>query len=234
MKELSQTKELNFSTSAFTTHAKKHKTSINISRKGSIVKERCRQLVEIIVSLYPDGFLPDDDLQDLVKMYIGADKETVRAYCGYYGNIRTGRCGDSKIVGLSRKGYLEIFGFLRKAGSRYGIRYWGLVQTFLSESPISSQANLKESVSNNVHEKISISLSSSGKARETSESVVSAVVVSSSKREEEEATEKERNFTPMIYGDSPKKDENLLFLEQLAKATSCGEPDKAKTNLGER
>ena len=62
--------------------------------------------------MFPDRILSEEDLTDLILMYIGGDKETVRAYKGYNGHIRAGCCGDNKIVGLSRKGYLELLGFI--------------------------------------------------------------------------------------------------------------------------
>src|SRR4030065_384508 len=84
----------------FTTCRKKPKTTINISRKGSIVKEKCRQLTETIERLCPNRVINDEDLVFLIQESIGADKETIRAYKGYSGHIRAGRCGDNKIVGL--------------------------------------------------------------------------------------------------------------------------------------
>lgn len=182
----------------FTTHSKKPKTTINICRKGSVVKERCKQLVDVIVEMFPERVLSDDDLTCLIQDYIGADKETVRSYRGYGGHIRAGRCGDNHVVGLSRKGYLETFGFLRKVPGRR----WMIVQAVLSEGSISSQAMSRE-VSypsfyspNGSNEKISISPVQVGCVVSGSSS--GSNDGSSRRLEEEEATEKERNFAPMI------------------------------------
>jgi len=171
----------------FTTEPKhKPRTTINISRKGSIVKERCKQLIQIIADLFPDRVLTDNDLLCLIQDYIGADRETIRAYKGYSGHIRAGRCGDNHLVGLSRKGYLEAFGFLRKVSGRR----WMICQTAF---PLSSS----DCVQLGSKEKISISVSQGERARENRfEKVVSL----NGELEEEEVGERERNFTPKIFG----------------------------------
>jgi hypothetical protein len=161
------------------------KTTVDICRKGSVVKERCRQLSEVALNLFPSRVLSDDDLSDLIMMYIGADKETMRAYKGYSGHIRAGRCGDNHIVGLSRKGYLELFGFMHKiAGRRWVVH---------AQAKLSSQASEISNSGFGSKEKISLSLSGVGCVGNGSVSRESDVS-SSELEEEEEASEKDRFF----------------------------------------
>ena len=174
---------------SFTTHKKTRKTTIDISRKGSIVKERCRQLTDMIINLWPSRVLSDEDLVCLIEDYIGTDKETVRNYKGYGGNVRVGRCGDNKIVGYSRKGYLERFGFLRKIPGRR----WAVCQSVLS-----SQGSVKSCGGVGSKEKIFISPSQSCGERVGGETALEVAPNSSNELEEEEGTEKDRFFTPMI------------------------------------
>jgi len=200
-----------FSQSAFTTERKKPRTSINISRKGSIVKEKLAQLTEIALGLFPNRVVTNEDLKDLIQMYIGADKETVRNYMGYYGHVRAGRCGDNRVVGLSRKGYLETFGFMHRSHGNWVIH----AQTVLSSQDMNSGLESNE--------KISISLGAitpKGKGSEGKPilEVFPNREASSRELEEEEDIEKERNFTPKI---SPKildislKDTKQLQLNPL-------------------
>jgi hypothetical protein len=191
----------------FTTHKKpRPKTTINILRKGSIVKERCKQLAENALNLFPDRVLSDQDVTDLIFRYIGADKETIRNYKGYYGSIRPGKCGDNKIVGLSRKGYLELYDFFTRQGSRWIVH----AQSVLSSGSFSSQAIRKSDIKNESNEKISISSRVRSSVDLESGKVVTDV---SSRREEEEATEKDRFFTPKIspksFEEDPNKPRNL-------------------------
>lgn len=198
----------------FTTNRKETKSKINISRKGSIVKERCKQLTQIIGDLFPDRSISDDDLVCLIQEYIGADKETVRAYKGYGGHIRAGRCGDNRIVGVSRKGYLEVMGFLRKIpGHR-----WAVCQAALLPTQVRPSERVSEIVGSN--EKISISTSSPKSVCVQSSLDLETSSSCSRELEKKEVTEKERNISPKI---SPKNlecslidDENLRFLNQLA------------------
>ena len=125
------TPKVTFTPTTFTTH-RKTKTTVNICRKGSIVKERCKQLADVIAELFPDRILYDSDLVCLIQDYVGGDKETIRAYKGYGGHVRAGRYGDNRIVGISRKGYLEAFGFLVKVPGRR----WMLAQSLLSSKGI--------------------------------------------------------------------------------------------------
>lgn len=78
--------------------------------------------------MFPSQVVTDEDLTCMIEDYIGGDKETIRSYKGYSGHVRAGRCGDNHVVGLSRKGYLERYGFLRKiTGHR-----WIVVQALIS------------------------------------------------------------------------------------------------------
>jgi hypothetical protein len=97
---------------SFTTERKT--TTINISRKGSIVKEKCKQLTEIALDLFPDRRIPHEDLTFLIMRYIGCDKETIRNYAGYYGTVKRRASGEGYVVGKQRKGYLEIFDFMHR------------------------------------------------------------------------------------------------------------------------
>ncbi|MCJ7423108.1 hypothetical protein MUP01_02420 [Candidatus Bathyarchaeota archaeon] len=159
---------------AFTTERKGiRKTSINIARKGSIVKERCRQLAEIALELSTDRRIGEGDLAYLVERYIGSDKETVRAYVGYYGAIKHRSSGEGYAVGLSRKGYLEKFDFMHRAR-----RVWVIhAQVRLPIAPIPYQ-NSDEVVCSESKEQISISFSQGERARENRfEKVVSLNVL---------------------------------------------------------
>jgi hypothetical protein len=112
---------------SFTTEKKK--TTININRKGSVVKEKCKQLINIVMRLFPQGIVSTEDLEMLVEDYCGADKTTVRAYVGYYGSIRRSkRSGEGYVCGIPRKGYLEKFSFMHPV-NRYK---WKVNQTCLS------------------------------------------------------------------------------------------------------
>jgi hypothetical protein len=202
----------------FTTHCKKPKTTINISRKGSIVKERCRQLSEIALNLFPDRVITDLDLKDLVMMYIGGDKETVRSYTGYYGHIRQGRYGDNKVVGLARKGYFELLGF----GHKIGHGRWLIHSQSVLFEAVNSPPAYKELVSGGFgsKEKISLSATSPCVACEKPGNT------EAKERKEEEASEKERNFSPMIYGEQSQSEAAIL------QATPCNESDRAKVFWG--
>jgi hypothetical protein len=204
----------------FTTHRKKPKTTINISRKGSVVKERCKQLTQIIADLCPNRVISEEDLVCLIEDYIGADKETVRNYKGYSGHIRAGRCGDNHIVGLSRKGYLEQFGFLKKLPQRR----WMICQTVLSSQDMTS-----DSLCSN--EKISISQLLSGSSAVSANREAKENIATVTELEEEEDTEKERFFTPKIIGEQPQ----LTPLEMaILVAKPCEEKDKSKVAWGEQ
>ena len=213
----------------FTTQRKKPKTSVDICRKGSIVKERCKQLSEVALGLFPNRIISDVDLKDLVMMYIGCDKETVRSYTGYYGHIRQGKCGDNQVVGLSRKGYLELLGFMHKIG--HG-RWLIHAQVTLQET-VSSPPTYKEGVSSGFDSKEKIYLSPSGSACRERQALEDTKGVAISKLEEEEAIEKERNFTPKIYGETQQKP-RLSGLETAilyAKPTAADQ-DRSKVDWG--
>jgi hypothetical protein len=128
---------------------------------------------------------------------------------GYRSHIRVGRCGDNRVVGLSRKGYLEKFGFLHKIGNFQ----WQVCQKkLLSEDmALCSDSNEKISISPQ-HMEIT--------ARKEPEKTTHGVV-SVNRKLEEEDTEKERNFVPKIY-----RNEDRVF-----NAVPFAEPDRTKTNL---
>ncbi len=156
----------------------------------------------MLLTLYPDRIIPDSDLVALIEDHLGTNKETVRAYRGYSGHIRAGRCGDNKIVGLSRKGYFERLGFMHPISQRRWVIH--------AQATLSSQGIRKDVsgvgdvdglglVSN---EKIFIStnpnqtLAPKGKGWEGKP--ILEVSLSSKEREEEEDTEKEIFSSPMI------------------------------------
>ena len=159
----------------------------------------------------PDRVISDEDLAYLIERYIGSDKETVRAYKGYLGHIRSGRCGDNRIVGLSRKGYLEKFGYLRKIPGHK----WVICQTAL----FSHKGMTVGDVGSGSKEKISFSQCGTEIVEKQPNPLAGREA--SRRLVEEEDTEKERNFTPKIY-------ENEL---RVFNAVPFAEPDRAKTNL---
>ena len=119
------------------------------------MKERCKQLTNVINDMFPSQVISDRDLSDLIEEYIGADKETLRSYKRYGGSVRLGRAGDNRIVGLSRKGYLERFGFLVRVGRNWVVSQAlvsskGIVKDdscgFISKEKISISVNNRESV----------------------------------------------------------------------------------------
>lgn len=120
----------------FTTE-KKHKTIINLNRKGSIVKEKCKQLTQIALSLYPGRVISHKDLTFLVSKHIGGDRGTVRAYIGYLGRVIGSSYGNTKWVGRPRKGYLELFGFMTHKAMKWIIH----AQTTLPPAPPLSHNN---------------------------------------------------------------------------------------------
>jgi hypothetical protein len=175
----------------FTTERKAlRKTSIDISRKGSVVKERCRQLSDIALMLREERKISNEDLSYLVCRYIGADKETMRAYLGYYGRIkRSKRTGEGYSVGLPRKGYLEVFGFMHRARNNE----WVIHEQVTLPSAVS--AFHTSECSDVFKEKISIS--SSVGVVSNRETVGNGETVERGKKEEED-TERDRNFTPKM------------------------------------
>lgn len=204
----------------FTTHRKKPKTTINISRKGSVVKERCKQLCEVALGLFPDRVVPDVDLKDLVMMYIGADKETVRSYCGYYGHIRQGKMGESQTIGLARKGYLELLGLAHKIGHGK----WVIHSQVTLQEPVKDDYTYRESVGCGFDSKEKISLSPSGVDDVEGQALEERKGVANNELEEAllltnnnyyYTTEKERFFTPKIC---PKISDPDAYLKVLADA----------------
>ncbi len=132
----------------------KGKTTINLNRKGSIVKERCRQLTEIALGLYPKHIINNEDLAYLVTSYIGGDRGTVRAYMGYQGYVKHSKTGClSRIIGRPRKGYLEKFGFMHRKGVFWIIHTQS--ELFPSKPPLSLNNECVDKTPSN--EKISLS-----------------------------------------------------------------------------
>jgi hypothetical protein len=179
----------------FTTE-RKHgkKTNIDISRRGSIVREKCRQLSEIALNLFPDRRVPDQDLGDLIQRYIGADRETVRAYKGYHGSIRRSkRSGEGYVVGQLRKGYLEVFDFMHRVSHGEWVIH---AQMKLSNADLEHHNN--EGLE--FESKEDFSLSQRG-SNNTLESGVTERVIEDRKYNNNNNTERERKVTPKI---SPK------------------------------
>jgi hypothetical protein len=212
-------KEVSITAKTFTTERKHRKTSIDISWKGSIIKEKCRQLSEIVLDLYPDRRISNDDLAYLVKRYVGADRETLRAYLGYRGFIkRSKRSGEGYVVGNSRKGYLEIFDFMHRVSHNEWVIH---AQMKLSNADLEHHINegLKEKDSK---EKISISQ----RVKDATTSIEAKEIVDREKQYNNNNTERERNFTPKI---SPKILE--LTPEETTVLTAKpidSEPDRSK------
>lgn len=197
----------------FTTARKR--TTINISRKGSIVKEKCRQLTDLVLRYFSTGIIHDDDLTAMIIEYIGADKETIRAYKGYHGHIRAGRCGDNRIVGLSRKGYLEKFGFLKKIGNFK----WQVCQLKLLSQDMTMKVK--------PNEKISLSQNNMAITQEESEKPLVSQYI---ELEEEEDGEKERNFVHKSLEKLTPLEQTILRISKDPKAAKA-EPDKAKVKF---
>jgi hypothetical protein len=187
-------------TKAFTTEQRhKRKSSIDISRKGSIVKEKCTQLTEIALELFPDRKIPEEELAYLVKCYCGADKETVRAYMGYYGTMKRSKIsGEGYVLGASRKGYLEILGLMHRISRTKWLIH---AQMRLPEAPSGLNTNEGLEVSK---EKISLShnvevFPQGERARENRiEEVVSLNEEDDYNNNNNNTTERERNFAPKI------------------------------------
>jgi len=183
-------------TKAFTTEPKRRRTTINIARKGSIVKEKCRQLTEDALNLFPDRHIPDEDLTYLVQLECGADKETVRAYKGYLGTVKRTRSGEGYVSGQSRKGYLELFGYMHRISRVEWVIH---AQMRLENADSGNQCNERLEVSK---EEISISPILQGK--ECEKTVLE--VVSPTSREAEEILLLDNNNNNNI----PRKREILL------------------------
>lgn len=196
----------------FTTGRKpRPRSTINVNRKGSIVKERCRQLTKIALNLYPNRIISHEDLSFLVISYIGGDKETVRAYMGYHGFVKhSTQGGISRVIGKMRKGYLEKFGFMHRKG-----RYWVIhaqKTLFPPDTPLS--LNNEGCRVNDSKEKISFSTQQDADAK------VKVVYGHIGSNNNNNNTEKERNFTPKNLGDCRQhciRDEELLLLNAMEK-----------------
>ncbi len=143
----------NITQKTFTTESKhKPRTTIKISRKGNIVKEKCRQLTDIALNLFPDRIISHEDLSYLVLSYIGGNRDTVRAYMGYLGRQIGSSYGNTKWIGRRRKGYLETFGFMTHKGLKWIIHAQS--QLFPPPPPLLDSECVEE---NKSKEKISLS-----------------------------------------------------------------------------
>jgi hypothetical protein len=145
---------------AFTTERKpKPRSTINIAKKGSIVKERCKQLVEILLQLYPEGIVPEEDVAYFIARYIGADRNTIRAYLGFKGSIATNkRTGEGYVRGIQRKGYLEIFGFMHRINrNTWFIPHQTEITAYQNEKAVTVPNTYEANGENCSKEKISLS-----------------------------------------------------------------------------
>jgi hypothetical protein len=96
-------------------YPKRRRTKINICIGSPIVYEKCRQLSEMALELFPNRRVSNEDLEYFIMRYVGANRETLRAYVGYRGRVaRSKRSGEGYIIGTPRKGYLETFGFMHR------------------------------------------------------------------------------------------------------------------------
>ena len=187
------------------------KTTINISRKGSVVKEKARQLCEIVNNLYENGRVSDQDLTYLIATYVGSDKETVRAYKGYSGFIRIGR-NENKLVGKSRKGYLQDLGFMRKLNRDV----WCVNQMLLiGFSGVTNNERLEKAN----HQKISLSAISVVKDG-------CRKIVDTTSNNNNNNTERERFFSENKHIEAYPI---CMELEKLAHAEPTEEPDHSST-----
>jgi len=167
----------------------KDKTTIDICRKGSIVKEKCKQLTETASHLFPDGIIENIDLESMVEDYCGADKETVRAYLGYAGHVRRSKkTGEGYVVGERRCGYLEKFGFMH----RINRKTWRINQQLLHTVSL-CQNNEGFIRSNNMKKSLSLN-SSKGMDIEVLKTVCHSNIEAAESITNKQNTEKERNF----------------------------------------
>jgi len=184
----------------------KTKTTIKINRKGSIVKERCKQLTEIALNLFPNRIISNEDLAFLITSYIGGNRGTVRAYMGYHGFVKHSRIGQlSRIIGKSHRGYLEIFGFMHHKGLKWIIHaQQKLVSPQLPPSLIDECVDEKKS-----KEKISLSQNVVANPLADREGDVVRDTITN-KIINNNNTERERNFTFDLYTKSYTSKYNLL------------------------
>jgi hypothetical protein len=167
----------------------KAKTTIDICRKGSIVKEKCKQLTETASRLFPDGLIKNTDLEALIEDYCGADKETVRAYLGYAGRIRRSKkTGEGYILGEKRRGYLEKFGFMH----RIDRDTWRLNQQVLSA--VSLCQNNESLRDNTMKKSLSLDSIKDNVPKDMLRTVFHSHIETAENIANKQNTEKERNF----------------------------------------
>jgi len=209
----------------FTTKPRhKRKTTIDISRKGSVVREKCGQLAEIALNLFPDRRISNEDLGDLIKRYVGGDRETVRAYLGYRGRLtRNKRTGEGYVIGNSRKGYLEIFGFMHPVSNGDWVIH---VQMKLPNADSEFHTNEGSGV---LESKEKISLSERGRDDTFTEVLRGGgSVVSENENNNNNTTARERNFAPKIFQRLEKPELNSEELAILTAKPVDSEPDLAR------
>jgi hypothetical protein len=165
------------------------KTTIDICRKGSIVKEKCRQLTGIASRLFPDGLVRNADLEAMVEDYCGANKETVRAYLGYAGRVRRSRkTGEGYVIGEKRRGYIESFGFMH----RLNRETWRINQQLL---PSGSSCQVNEGLTKDTMKKsLSHDQLRSNERKEILIATCDADIETTERITNKQNTEKERNF----------------------------------------
>ena len=170
---------------------KRKRTTVNISRKGSIVKEKCSQLTHIALDLFRNHVITQEDLRYLVVRYVGGDRATIRAYMGYKGRIRQRSSGESYVQGEPKKGYLETFGFMHPISKqRWFIHGQEILPTV---PPAPPSPNIQESlIQKKSVEKIS--LSPTVTVDEFGKCVVNGKTVDIYKINNNNNTVRERNF----------------------------------------
>jgi hypothetical protein len=229
---------------SFTTHRKK--TTLQLSRKGMVCYEKCRQLTEIALSLTVDRRISEQDLTDLVTDYVASDIGSVRKYVGYNGRVSRSSCGNSHVIGFRRSGYLERWGFMKRL--KPGI--WAIFeQTIFGErlTPLPLEKNhVEQEATESVHlinesftgkiikleskEKIFLSTS---KSKEVQKVVVEARLdeynaeydVGNNDNINNNNNKEKKNFSSIHESES-----NLSSIEMSILKASPGppEPDKAK------
>lgn len=206
------------------------KTTININRKHSIVKEKCNQLMKMMWDLGYRNKIPHGDLRYLICEYIGGDRGTVRAYLGFRGRVQHNIFG-SKVIGIMREGYLQIFGYAERKNAKAWIlshKNVPLPYHYKEEliPPVPPLPNNDERLRKVKMEKISLSQRGSNYTENSSLTNGEGGVVRN--RINNNNTERERNFPNGIQNCIRKE---LTKLEQAiltAKPSEKGEPDRAK------
>jgi len=171
---------------------RKRRTTINISRKGSITKEKCKQLTHIALDLFRNHVITHEDLRYLVIRYIGGDRATIRAYMGYKGRIRQRAGGtESYVQGEPKKGYLETFGFMHPISRQRWFIHGQ--ETLVPPAPPSSNIQERPTEKKSMEK---ISLSPVVTVDEFSTGFASDKTIDNNKKYNNNNTVRERNFRP--------------------------------------